>query len=60
MFEIMGRKMDDNDDDTEYNSKYIKMSNNSTTIVDMICDKSFDRDIKINEINFHLFLIFQN
>ena len=52
MFEIMGRKMDDNDDDTEYNSKYIKMSNNSTTIVDMICDKSFDRDIKINEINF--------
>jgi DNA polymerase elongation subunit (family B) len=54
MFEIMGKNMDDNDED-EHNSKYIKMSNGpTTTIVDMLCDTKFDRDIKINEINFSL------
>jgi DNA polymerase elongation subunit (family B) len=54
MFEMMGINKDD-EDDGEYNSKYIKMSNNSTfTIFDMLCDVKFDRDIKLNEINLSL------
>ena len=55
MFEIMGKNQDDNDEDNEYTSKYIKMSNGTTsTIIDMLCDTKFDRDIKLNEINLSL------
>jgi DNA polymerase elongation subunit (family B) len=48
MFEKLG--MDEEDDDNEH--KYIKSyTDKKATIVDIICDKKFEREGKLNELN---------
>ena len=52
-FEKMGKENDDEEDHNYIN--YIKSyTNKKATIVDIICDKKFDREGKINEINISL------
>jgi DNA polymerase elongation subunit (family B) len=49
LFEKMSSDEDDNEE--EYNNNHIKMTiDKKTTIIDIICDKKFSREIKISEI----------
>ena len=58
LFEKMGANEDDDDNDHHgYNSeKYIKQlfAKTKATIVDILCDKKFERDAKLNELNISL------
>ena len=52
IFEKMGQE---EDDENEYDKKYIKSyTDKKATIVDIICDKKFDRESKLNELNISL------
>jgi DNA polymerase elongation subunit (family B) len=52
MFEKM---VGEDDDENEYDKKYIKSySDKKATIVDILCDKKFDREGKLNELNISL------
>ena len=52
MFEKMGA---DEEDEDEYNNKYIKTyTDKKATIVDILCDKKFEREGKLNELNISL------
>jgi len=54
MFEKMGADEDDAEDE-EHNNKFIKSyTNDKATIVDILCDKKFARDGKLNELNISL------
>jgi DNA polymerase elongation subunit (family B) len=55
MFEKMGTEAaEDEDDDDKYN-KYVKTyADKKATIVDILCDKKFDREGKLNELNISL------
>ena len=55
IFEKMGQ--DDEEEDGEYNkyNKYVKSyTNKKATIVDILCDKNFEREGKLKEINISL------
>ena len=58
LFEKMGRA--EEDEDNEYNSnKYVKSyTNKKATIVDILCDKKFEREGKLNELNISLNAVF--
>ena len=52
MFEKMG---DDEDEENNHDKKYIKSyTDKKATIVDILCDKKFDRESKLNELNISL------
>jgi DNA polymerase elongation subunit (family B) len=52
MFEKMGA---DEDDDEHHDSKFIKVyTDKKATIVDILCDKKFEREGKLNELNISL------
>ena len=52
MFEKMGA---DEDDDDHHDSKFIKVyTDKKATIVDILCDKKFEREGKLNELNISL------
>jgi DNA polymerase elongation subunit (family B) len=52
MFEKMGA---DEEDDEHYDSKFVKTYNDKkATIVDILCDKKFEREGKLNELNISL------
>ena len=52
MFEKMGA---DEEDDDHYDNKFVKTYNDKkATIVDILCDKKFEREGKLNELNISL------
>lgn len=52
MFEKMGA---DEEDDDNYDNKFVKTYNDKkATIVDILCDKKFEREGKLNELNISL------
>jgi DNA polymerase elongation subunit (family B) len=53
MFEKMNSNLEEGDEHNDYNNKkYIKQYNDKkATIVDIICDKNFERDGKLFELN---------
>ena len=53
--EKMFEKIGNVDEDDEFDNKYIKSySDKKATIVDIICDKKFEREGKLNELNVSL------
>lgn len=59
MFEKIAALEEDDEDDNHYHHKYVKSyTNKKATVVDMLCDKSFDRDGKLNELNMSLNSVF--
>ena len=58
IFEKMGQA--EEDDENEFNpNKYVKSyTNKKATIVDILCDKKFEREGKLNELNISLKAVF--
>ena len=55
MFEKLGKDTDEDEDENEYNNKYVKTyADKKATIVDILCDKKFEREGKLNELNISL------
>ena len=42
---------EENDDEEEYKKNYKQYTDKNATIIDIVCDKKFDRESKLNEIN---------
>jgi DNA polymerase elongation subunit (family B) len=53
MFEKLGNEEDD-DNDVHFEKNIKTYTDKTATIVDIICDKKFDRDSKLNELNISL------
>ena len=59
MFEKLASLEEDEEDDAYNHHKYVKSyANKKATVVDMLCDKSFEREGKLNELNMSLNSVF--
>ena len=56
LFEKMSVTLDqDGDNDNDWSDKHVKVySQKKATIIDILCDKKFEREGKLNELNFSL------